>query len=130
MIQALGITLVRTALLADAFALTILPPMVAGVLLGKRWGALTGVVANLITLGLQVVLGVSPPHGLPQAVLGLPLAVVAGAGFGYLRDLSRYSKLADKKQKNETVRCQRLEEQLRQSQKMEVIGTLAGGDGP
>ena len=107
-VQTVGITLIRRELHADAFALTSLPPMVAGVLLGKRWGALIGIIANLFTLGVQMAFGVAMRPILSQVLVGTPLAVVAGVGFGYLRDISIRSKIVDRKQKNEAIKRKQL----------------------
>ncbi len=110
-----------------SFIILYLAPLIGGWLLGRWGGAAAGVLSTTIIIFLQGILEPSSECSSVQTVFGVALSTLTGTGVGILREITLRSQLAIQKQQTAEENQQNLEKQLQQAQKMEAIGTLAGG---
>jgi signal transduction histidine kinase/CheY-like chemotaxis protein len=110
-----------------AFAIVAIPVIVAGSLLGECAGIAVAVLVTALAFGLQLVLGFSLYNASLQSLPGGLLMLVSGFGFGRLYDLGQKSKHEMAERRRAEERAAKLRVQLEQVQKMEALGTLAGG---
>jgi signal transduction histidine kinase/CheY-like chemotaxis protein len=120
------LVLYRTAGIS-AFALTVIPPAVAGALLGQTLGVLTGLAVTVVAGFLLIFLGYPLNSMILRAIPGSIAAVFLGFSFGRLYDLGQTSKREISERKLAEERATKLRLELEQAQKMEALGTLAGG---
>lgn len=110
-----------------AFAMTAIPAIVAGGLLGERAGLMIATLIVALAGFLQLMLGYSMHDALSQTLPAGLLVLVTGFGFGRLYDLGQKSTHEMAERRRAEDRAAKLRSQLEQAQKMEALGTLAGG---
>jgi signal transduction histidine kinase len=110
-----------------AFAVTSIPPIIGGALLGVRGGIVSAVFCSVNALVLQLFLGYSLGQALSQTGTATPITLFIALGAGYLNRYALTSKREALERKRAEERAARLSAQLEQAQKMEALGTLAGG---
>jgi len=110
-----------------AFAFTSIPAVLTGAMLGVRAGVIAAIICSANALILQIGLGYSLATAAMQTGTAAPITLLMAYGAGYVYRFAISSKRDERERRQAEERANRLSAQLDQAQKMEALGTLAGG---